>query len=56
MVFPIVFISTPDEINMSGKSSGVFLTRFLPGGISILTANGRCFSGIVGTFSEINLL
>ena len=44
----------------SGKSSGVFFNRFLPGevqsGISVLTADGRYFSGIVGKFSEINLL
>ena len=37
----------------------MFLNRFLPGevlsGISVLTADGRCFSGIVGKFSEINL-
>ena len=45
---------------MSGKSSGVFLNQFLPGevysGISVLTAVADVFSGIVGKFSEINLL
>ena len=42
----------------SGKSRGVFLNRLLPGelsGISVLTEDGRCFSGIVGKFSKINL-
>ena len=44
----------------SGKSSRVFLNRFLPGevksGISVLTADDRCFSDIVDKFNEINLL
>ena len=44
----------------SGKSSGVFLNQFLPGNVSssnsVLTADGRCFSGMFGKFSEINLL
>ena len=44
--FPIVFMSTPDEMG-NGKSSGVFLNRFLSGevysGVSALSLKQMFF-------------
>ena len=59
MWFPIVFISTPSEMNMGVENQAVCLDfsrmRCSPDNF-VLTADGRCFSGIVGKFSETNLL
>ena len=64
MWFPIVLISTPDEMKMGVDGQAVcVLNRFLPcevkSGISVLIADGRCFlffSGTVGKFGVVNLL